>query len=107
MLAASCKRDRAAHLHDGPLRLRRLEAATHRCGDHGAGADLGATGRARHPEYLRRDGIHWERYGYLGHSPGAIVWTMLARPGLVLAQLRKRRRCATSSCSCCRWPSPR
>ncbi|MEZ4558205.1 MAG: DUF2079 domain-containing protein [Caldilineaceae bacterium] len=33
--------------------------------------------------------IHWERYGYLGHSPGAIVWSMLTRPGLVLAQLQE------------------
>lgn len=32
--------------------------------------------------------IHWERYGYLGDSPGAIVWTMLTQPGLVWAQLQ-------------------
>jgi uncharacterized membrane protein len=31
--------------------------------------------------------IHWGRYDYLGASPGAMVWSLITRPGLVLAQL--------------------
>ena len=31
--------------------------------------------------------IHWSRYGYLGDSPGAMVWSLLTRPDLVWAQL--------------------
>ena len=33
--------------------------------------------------------IHWGRYGYLGDSPGAMVWGLLTQPGLVWAQLVK------------------
>ena len=33
--------------------------------------------------------IHWERYGYLGETPGQMVRTLLAQPGVVLAQLGK------------------
>ncbi|MCC6166221.1 MAG: DUF2079 domain-containing protein [Caldilineaceae bacterium] len=31
--------------------------------------------------------IHWGRYGYLGETPGAMVASLLTRPGLVWAQL--------------------
>lgn len=31
--------------------------------------------------------IHWGRYGYLGETPGAMVVSLLTRPGLVWAQL--------------------
>lgn len=31
--------------------------------------------------------IHWGRYGYLGETPGAMVISLITRPGLVWAQL--------------------
>ncbi len=33
--------------------------------------------------------IHWDRYGYLGESPGQMVQTLLLQPGTVFAQLRQ------------------
>jgi uncharacterized membrane protein len=41
-------------------------------------------------QQLFADGnIHWSRYAYLGDSPGAMVWSLLTRPDLVLAQLQR------------------
>ena len=33
--------------------------------------------------------IHWDRYGYLGESPGEMVQTLLLQPGTVFAQLKQ------------------
>ena len=33
--------------------------------------------------------IHWDRYGYLGETPGQMLRTLLVQPGVVLAQLGK------------------
>lgn len=39
-------------------------------------------------DYFAAGNIHWDRYAYLGESPGEMLRTLLARPGVVRTHLR-------------------